>query len=69
MTHKPVTFYAEAGTGDCPHGTDGDHPRHAPGGEVWICLDIPVGDGCDTHTDDWGYGVMWGDCLGEQAES
>jgi hypothetical protein len=68
-THKPIPFYAEAGTGDCQHGTDGHHERHMPAGEFWICLDAPIGEGCDTHTGDWGYGAMWTDCPERRAES
>lgn len=69
MAHQPTPMYSEAGTGACTHGTDGRHDRHEPAGDFWICLDARTGNCCDTHDDEWGYGIPWGYCRDGRAES
>ncbi|MEU9031476.1 hypothetical protein AB0D46_28965 [Streptomyces sp. NPDC048383] len=60
--HQPVPYFAEAGTGACPHG-DSPHARHTGCDEdVLICLDSPIGDHCPGCQDTAGEPVSWIHC-------
>ncbi|MFZ3475959.1 hypothetical protein ACODT4_44005 [Streptomyces sp. 2.9] len=62
--HRPVPFFAEAGTGDCPHG-DGQHERHqgTPDFDLLICSDAPLGEHCIGCLYSIGEIVPWEHCL------
>ena len=61
--HRPVPFFSEAGTGDCPHG-DVLHERHDGAADIdlLICFDAPIGDQCFGCLHSIGEVVPWEHC-------
>lgn len=75
--HRPVPYFWEAGSDECPHGPAPDRDSDAwddwaerhPGSpeEIFICLDAPIGECCDACSEETGEPVGWEWCEEREA--
>jgi len=73
--HSPEPWFQEAGSDQCPHGPEPDYDTQPEAWDDWqerhtgspqdvrICLDAPLGDACDTCSEESGEFVPWAGCT------